>query len=159
MSFRVKKQVCILLIGILIFLAMLPVFFMRKKQPEGEYITKEEVMVLAELLTTVLENRLSSATDSSDIIQKQMDTISVLKDKVSQWEVEEYVTYEQFKEWEDVAGEVFYVLEEEELSKASLLNAIRDVATHKQEYIKAMEESEMSDSIGTIMGLIKELAE
>lgn len=52
-----------------------------------------------------------------------------------------------------------YVLEEEELSKASLLNAIRDVATHKQEYIKAMEESEMSDSIGTIMGLIKELAE
>ena len=51
-----------------------------------------------------------------------------------------------------------YVLEEEELSKASLLNAIRDVSTHKQEYIKVMEESEMSDSIGTIMGLIKELA-
>ena len=119
MSFRVKKQVCILLIGILIFLAMLPVFFMRKKQPEGEYITKEEVMVLAELLTTVLENRLSSATASSDIIQKQMDTISVLKDKVSQWEVEEYVTYEQFKEWEDVAGEVFYVLEEEERTRVS----------------------------------------
>ncbi len=50
-----------------------------------------------------------------------------------------------------------YVLEEEELSTASLLNAIRDVATHKDEYIKAMEESEMSDSIGTIMNLILEL--
>lgn len=50
-----------------------------------------------------------------------------------------------------------YVLEEEELSKASLLNAIRDVSTHKNEYTKAMNESEMSDSIGTIMKLINEL--
>lgn len=51
-----------------------------------------------------------------------------------------------------------YVIEEEELSPASLLNAIRDVAAHKADYIKAMEESEMSDSIGTIMKLINELA-
>lgn len=52
-----------------------------------------------------------------------------------------------------------YVLEEEELSTTSLLNAIRDVSTHKEQYIQAMEESEMSDSIGTIMGLIEELAQ
>ena len=51
-----------------------------------------------------------------------------------------------------------YVIEEEELSKASLLNAIRDVAAHKEQYIKAMQESEMSDSIGTIMKLIQDLA-
>lgn len=51
-----------------------------------------------------------------------------------------------------------YVIEEEELSKASLLNAIRDVSAHKEQYMKAMNESEMSDSIGTIMKLIKELA-
>lgn len=51
-----------------------------------------------------------------------------------------------------------YVLEEEELSKASLLNAIRDVSVHKSEYIRAMEESEMSDSISVIMGLIHDLA-
>lgn len=51
-----------------------------------------------------------------------------------------------------------YVIEEEELSKASLLSAIRDVSAHKDEYIRAMAESEMSDSIGTIMKLIKELA-
>lgn len=51
-----------------------------------------------------------------------------------------------------------YVIEEEELTSASLLNAIRDVSAHKNEYIKAMSESEMSDSIGTIMNLIHELA-
>ena len=50
-----------------------------------------------------------------------------------------------------------YVIEEEELSKTSLLNAIRDVAAHKEQYIKAMAESEMSDSIGVIMKLIKEV--
>lgn len=51
-----------------------------------------------------------------------------------------------------------YVIEEEELSKTSLINAIRDVMVHKGEYIKAMEESEMSDSVGTIMELIKQAA-
>ena len=51
-----------------------------------------------------------------------------------------------------------YVLEEEELSSASLLNAIRDVSTHKEQYIRAMEESEMSDAIATIMKLINELS-
>lgn len=50
-----------------------------------------------------------------------------------------------------------YVIEEEELSSTSLMNAIRDVSKHKDEYIKAMKESEMSDSIGTIMKLIEEL--
>ncbi|MCM1157929.1 MAG: undecaprenyldiphospho-muramoylpentapeptide beta-N-acetylglucosaminyltransferase [Bacteroidales bacterium] len=51
-----------------------------------------------------------------------------------------------------------YVIEEEELSTASLLNAVRDVFTHREQYIKAMGESEMSDSINTIMNLIEELA-
>ena len=50
-----------------------------------------------------------------------------------------------------------YVIEEEELSKTSLLNAIRDVSAHKSEYVKAMEEIKMSDSIGTIMNLINSL--
>ncbi|MDO5155627.1 MAG: undecaprenyldiphospho-muramoylpentapeptide beta-N-acetylglucosaminyltransferase [Eubacteriales bacterium] len=51
-----------------------------------------------------------------------------------------------------------YVLQEEEMSTASLMNAIRDVSTHKEQYIQCMKESEMSDSIGTIMKLIQELA-
>ena len=50
------------------------------------------------------------------------------------------------------------MIEEEELSKTSLINAIRDVMAHKDEYIKAMEESEMSDSIGTIMELIQSVS-
>ena len=52
-----------------------------------------------------------------------------------------------------------YVLEEEELSTASLWNAIRDVSTHKEQYIQTMKESEMSDAIGTIMKLINDLAD
>lgn len=51
-----------------------------------------------------------------------------------------------------------YVILEEELSSASLLNAVRDVSKHKEDYQKTMRESEMSDSIGTIMGLIQDLA-
>lgn len=47
-----------------------------------------------------------------------------------------------------------YVIEEEELSTASLLSAIRDVSAHKNEYIQAMKNSEMSDSISTILRLI-----
>ena len=50
------------------------------------------------------------------------------------------------------------MLEEEELSKTSLLNAIRDVIAHKDEYIKAMDESEMSDSVKTIIELIKSVS-
>lgn len=105
MSFKVKKRVCIILISLLILLALFPFVFFRKTQPEGEYITKEEMVVLTELLTTVLENR--------------MDTAVFLKELVSRWEVEEYVTYEHFKQWEDTADEVFQVLEEEEETRLS----------------------------------------
>lgn len=119
MSFNVKKRMCILLIGILVFLAMLPLFLRGKSQPEGEYITKEEVVVLIELLSAALEERALSVTDLSEKIQEQIDTVSLLKDEVSQWEVKEYVTYEHFKQWKNVAGKLFEVLEEEEETKLS----------------------------------------
>lgn len=51
-----------------------------------------------------------------------------------------------------------YLIEEEELSSVSLLNAISDVSTHKDRYIKAMEESELSNSIEIIMQLILSLS-
>lgn len=51
-----------------------------------------------------------------------------------------------------------YVIEEEELSKISLLNAIHDVYIHKERYQKAMAESEMSNSIEIIMQLIRDCA-
>ena len=56
MSFEMKKRICIFLIGVVILLALIPIIFFRKKQPEGEYIAKEEVVVLTELLNTVLHS-------------------------------------------------------------------------------------------------------
>lgn len=119
MSFKVKKQVCILLISILVLLVLIPTLFFRKTQPEGEYITKEEVMVLAELLMTVLEDRLPSATDSSEKIEELIDIVSLLEDTVSHWKVDEYVTYEQFRQWKDIADEAFEVLDGEEEKRLS----------------------------------------
>ena len=107
MSFAMKKRVCIFLIGILILLAMIPILFFRKTQPKGEYITKEEVVILTELLHTVLENNTSA-------VQSQKDTVSNLEETVSGWEVKKFVTYEQFEQWEDVAEQEFDVVSEEE---------------------------------------------
>jgi UDP-N-acetylglucosamine--N-acetylmuramyl-(pentapeptide) pyrophosphoryl-undecaprenol N-acetylglucosamine transferase len=47
-----------------------------------------------------------------------------------------------------------YVLEEEELSNTTLLEAIEHVFQKKEEYIKAMENSNSRNSIDTIIGLI-----
>ncbi len=49
-----------------------------------------------------------------------------------------------------------YVLTEEELSVSSLLQAIGDVMGNRNKYIEAMNQSELNNSIGTIIGLIKE---
>ncbi len=51
-----------------------------------------------------------------------------------------------------------YVLKEEEMSLASLLQAIKTVMDTKQDYINAMNKSEMNNSIETIVKLIKETA-
>jgi UDP-N-acetylglucosamine--N-acetylmuramyl-(pentapeptide) pyrophosphoryl-undecaprenol N-acetylglucosamine transferase len=49
-----------------------------------------------------------------------------------------------------------YVLKEEDLSLASLLQAISSVMEKKKDYINAMNKSELNNSIGTIIKLIKE---
>ncbi len=51
-----------------------------------------------------------------------------------------------------------YVLREEDLSLSNLLEAIRTVTEKKQDYINAMEKSELNNSIDTIVKLIKEAA-
>ena len=114
MSFGVKKRVCVLLICILVVLVLMPVISMRKSQPEGEYITKEEVVILVELMDTVLRNREAGDSESSKNLEEQTDAVFRLKDTVARWEVEENVTYEHFKQWEDIADDVFDVLESEE---------------------------------------------
>ena len=119
MSFRVKKRVCVLLISILILLAIVPVVIFRKNQPEGEYITKEEVVILTELLSNVLEKRGLNNEDDSEAIGEQIDTVILLKDMVSRWKVEKYVTYEHFKQWEDIAEGMFDELEKEEATELS----------------------------------------
>lgn len=114
MSFKIKKRVCVLLIIVLILLAIIPLVFMKKLQPEGEYITKEEVLVLTELLNIVLENRVSDKEEVSEIIEMQREVVTSLEKLVSDWNVEEYVTYGQFKQWKDMSNEMFDMLEEEE---------------------------------------------
>lgn len=51
-----------------------------------------------------------------------------------------------------------YVLREEDLSLSNLLEAIQTVTEKKQDYINAMEKSELNNSIETIIRLIKEAA-
>lgn len=50
------------------------------------------------------------------------------------------------------------VLEEEELTHDSLLNAIKELSANRRDYIDAMERCPQSDAIGTILGLIDEAA-
>ena len=113
MSFVMKKKVCIFLIGVLILLAIIPILFFRKTQPKGEYITKDEVVVLTELLNTVLDNRVPGSAEETESIQTQKETVLLLEEIVSAWEVEEYVTYEHFKQWEESVSQDFDVLEED----------------------------------------------
>ncbi|MCD7708763.1 MAG: undecaprenyldiphospho-muramoylpentapeptide beta-N-acetylglucosaminyltransferase [Clostridiales bacterium] len=55
------------------------------------------------------------------------------------------------------AGQGFsFVLEEENLTEETLLDAVRSVYRDRDKYKKAMSESGQMDSIGTIMGLIEE---
>lgn len=50
-----------------------------------------------------------------------------------------------------------YVLPEEDVTKESLLAAVEEVYTNRAEYKKAMEASEMTNSIETIIGMINEV--
>lgn len=49
------------------------------------------------------------------------------------------------------------VLEEEELTKESLLKAVSELADHRQDYIKAMNECPQSDAVETIFHLFEEV--
>ena len=51
-----------------------------------------------------------------------------------------------------------YVLQEENLTNDTLLRAIHQVTEHKQDYIDAMEKSNLNEAISTILGLLEETA-
>lgn len=49
------------------------------------------------------------------------------------------------------------VIEEEALTKDTLLRAVSELEAHRQDYIHAMEACPQSDAIGTILGLLEEV--
>ena len=51
-----------------------------------------------------------------------------------------------------------YVLQEEELNDDTLLRAIQYVYDEREEYIQALKESKLNDSIAIIMDLIRKYA-
>lgn len=100
MSNQMRKMIYNILMSILALLIVIIIFIVfGKPQPEGEYVTKEEMEVLTELLNTVWNEHIDAETEEGDDIQTQKETMSVLEEMVSGWEVEEYVTYGQFKQW------------------------------------------------------------
>ena len=52
-----------------------------------------------------------------------------------------------------------YVLQEEELSGDTLLNAVRFVYEEREEFSQTMRDSKLTDSIALIMNMIEELTE
>lgn len=99
MSHRMRKMLYTLLMSILFLLIILILLIFHKIQPEGEYITKDEMTVLTELVNTVWNEYIEGGTEDIDSIQIQKETMSVLEKMVSGWEVNEYVTYGQFRQW------------------------------------------------------------
>lgn len=99
MSVKLKRKLYSLLVSIFIFLVIMIFVVIGKVQPEGEYITKDEMVVLTELVNTVWNEHIESNSEAIDSIQTQKETMAVLKEMVSGWEVDEYVTYGQFKQW------------------------------------------------------------
>ena len=68
MTYKMKKRLYTLLISIFVLLVISIFVVLSKKQPEGEYITKEEVLTLVELVDTVLEDRgIVVSTENVDV--------------------------------------------------------------------------------------------
>ena len=136
MTYKMKKRLYTLLMSIFVLLVIAILVVLGKKQPEGEYITKEEVLTLVELVDTVLEDRgIVVSTENVDVnidnnldedtkdslssALSQQNAIVELEELVSGWDEEEYVTYGQFLQWEEIASEAWDVPEDEDRSDLS----------------------------------------
>ena len=127
MSYRMKKRLYTMLMSIFFFLVITIFMLLGKKQPEGEYITKDEVLTLVELIDTVLEDYdviVSSeggeigvgdnALNSNESALLQQNAVAELKELVSEWDSEEYVTYSQFLQWEEIVSQAWDIMTDEE---------------------------------------------
>ena len=116
-----------MLMSIFFFLVITIFMLLGKKQPEGEYITKDEVLTLVELIDTVLEDYdviVSSeggeigvgdnALNSNESALLQQNAVAELKELVSEWDSEEYVTYSQFLQWEEIVSQAWDIMTDEE---------------------------------------------
>ncbi|MBQ9990090.1 MAG: SpoIID/LytB domain-containing protein [Lachnospiraceae bacterium] len=115
MSFQQKKKLCIFLIITLFCFTLLPILFLGKKQPRGEFITTKEVQVLTELLHKVClsyeeeadaEERGAGGTDQA--VRIGLETAYTLTDSWSAGDL----TYGQFREWSEVV-KTFAEIEED----------------------------------------------
>ena len=134
MSYNIKSGLYTLLMSIFILLVILIFIILGKKQqPEGVYITKDEILTLVELLNLVIEDDGISIVDEGgedtgtedanikdESIMTSKDVIADLQELVSGWEAEGYVTYGQFLQWEEIAAgnwDVLSLEDKKEMSK------------------------------------------
>lgn len=105
MSYKMKSRIYMLLMSVFVLLVIIIFIILGKKQPEGEFITKDEAITLLELVDTVLE-------DYGVVVQQ--NAVVELKELVNGWNSEEYVTYNQFLQWEEIISEAWEVSRGEE---------------------------------------------
>ena len=138
MSYKMKSRLYTLLMNIFILLVIIIFVIIGKKQPEGEYITKDEMMVLTELVDTVLTDSSGSDTQLSGEVLLQREAVAELQELVSGWDVEEYVTYRQFLQWEGIASKAWDVLDKEGRKDLSKMYAKASFIT-KQDWFSYFE--------------------
>ncbi len=127
MSYKMKSRIYTLLMSIFVFLVIVIFIILGKKQPEGEYITKDETIILVELVDTVLEdygvtvsaegmesNTSGEEQEGVESALTQQNAVAELEELVSGWDAEEYVTYGQFLQWEEIASQAWDVMSDEE---------------------------------------------
>ncbi|MBR5595976.1 MAG: SpoIID/LytB domain-containing protein [Lachnospiraceae bacterium] len=114
-----KSRIYSLLMSIFVLLVIIIFVILGKKQPVGEYITKDEMLVLTDLVDTVLNDNTVSDMQISEDVLLQREAIAELTELVSTWEVEEYITYGKFLQWEEIASENWNVLNEEDRKELS----------------------------------------
>lgn len=98
MSFQQKKKLCALLIILLFLLVLLPALFLKRKQPQGEYITTGEVSVLTELLQEVHR---SYEEEHKEGQKKELNAALETAKELSMSWTEGSLTYKQFREWSE----------------------------------------------------------
>lgn len=87
MSFRIKKRLCGLLIIVLLIFVFIPVIFPNKKQPEGQLISRQEVVTLNKLLMRIEEDQ-GHNNKIHDLLLSMVDN----------WQ-QDNISYDNWKEW------------------------------------------------------------